>query len=94
MLFSGAPTAYLVMTMVRDRGDLRVESETVCFDRDLAFAMARDDGAHCAWVGVYGLDEDGRCVTGSAIYSLGSLEPPRLSSKRTRGAPAETASFS
>ena len=73
MSLTGIPAAYLVMSMVRSRGHLVLESETVCFDRDLAVAMAKDDCARCAWSGVYPLDANGRCVAGSPIFCMGSL---------------------
>lgn len=73
MSLTGIPVAYLVMSMVRSRGSLVLESETVCFDRDLAVAMATDDCGCCAWSGVYPLDANGRCVAGSPIYCRGSL---------------------
>ncbi|MFG1349290.1 hypothetical protein [Xanthobacter autotrophicus] len=75
MSLTGIPAAYLVMSMVRSRGSLVLESETVCFDRDLAFAMATEDCARCAWSGVYPLDANGRCVAGSPIFCMGSLSP-------------------
>lgn len=73
MSLTGIPSAYLVMSMVRSRGSLVLESETVCFDRDLAVAIATDDCASCAWSGVYSLDANGRCVGGSPIFYRGSL---------------------
>ncbi|MFG1318490.1 hypothetical protein [Xanthobacter autotrophicus] len=73
MSLTGIPAAYLVMSMVRSRGSLVLESETVCFDRDLAVAMATEDCARCVWSGVYPLDANGRCVTGSPIFCRGSL---------------------
>ncbi|MFG1212746.1 hypothetical protein V5F72_08590 [Xanthobacter flavus] len=73
MTSSGTPNAYLVMAMVSEEGKLLLQSETVCFDRDLAFAMADDDGDHCTWVGVYALDAEGRNIQNGALYSSGSL---------------------
>ena len=61
------------MAMVSEEGKLLLQSETVCFDRDLAFAMADDDGDHCTWVGVYALDAEGRNIQNGALYSSGSL---------------------
>jgi hypothetical protein len=69
----GTPNAYLVMAMVSDEGKLLLQSETICFDRDLAFAMADDDGDHCTWVGVYALDAEGHNIQNGALYSSGSL---------------------
>ncbi|MFG1245508.1 hypothetical protein [Xanthobacter flavus] len=73
MTSSRTPNAYLVMAMVSEEGKLLLKSETVCFDRDLAFAMADDDGDHCTWVGVYALDAEGRSIQNGALYSSGSL---------------------
>lgn len=73
MTSSGTPNAYLVMAMVNEEGKLLLQSETICFDRDLAFAMADEDCDHCTWVGVYALDADGRNVQNGALYSNGSL---------------------
>lgn len=73
MSVCGTPHAYLVMSMMRSRGSLVVESETVCFDRELAIAMAEEDGGWSVWSGVYQLDRDGRCVTGAPIFCIGSL---------------------
>jgi len=79
MLSSGTPGAYLVMTMVRAGGDLVLESETICFDREFAIAIAREDCGdgpdcrECAWSGVYCLDADGRCIGGAPIFWAGSL---------------------
>lgn len=73
MTFSGTPNAYLVMAMVSEEGKLLLQSETICFDRDLAIAMADDDGDHCTWVGVYALDAEGRSIQNGALYSSGSL---------------------
>jgi hypothetical protein len=69
----GTPNAYLVMAMVSDEGKLLLQSETICFDRDLAFAMADEDGDHCTWVGVYALDAEGHNIQNGALYSSGSL---------------------
>lgn len=63
--------------MVREGATLILQSETVCFDRDLAIAMASEDGVCCTWVGVYALDEAGRCAQDSAIFSVGSLTQRR-----------------
>ncbi|MFG1371252.1 hypothetical protein V5F32_03665 [Xanthobacter oligotrophicus] len=73
MSLPGIPAAYLVMSMVRTRGSLVLESETICFDRDLAVAMATEDCTRCVWSGVYPLDATGRCVAGSPIFCMGSL---------------------
>lgn len=73
MTSSGTPNAYLVMAMVNEEGSLLLQSETICFDRDLAFSIADDEGDHCTWVGVYALDADGRTIQNGALYSNGSL---------------------
>lgn len=94
MVFAGTPEAYLVMTMVRAQGALVLESETVCFDRDFAIAMAREDCGEgpdcrdCAWSGVYALDADGRCVSSAPIFWTGSLTAaPRSAACAARCAP-------
>ncbi|MDI4663292.1 hypothetical protein K9U40_02895 [Xanthobacter autotrophicus] len=87
---NGIPAAYLVMSMVRSRGSLVLESETVCFDRDLAVAMAMDDCRSCSWSGVYPLDAEGRCVAGSPIFCMGSLSAA-LRSERDGAYTAERA---
>ncbi|MEP9353112.1 hypothetical protein ABLE93_05875 [Xanthobacter sp. KR7-65] len=56
-----------------------LESETICFDEDLAISMATGDGAHCTWVGVYALDAEGRSLQDSALFSVGSLDQRRPS---------------
>lgn len=79
MSLTGTPEAYLVMTMVRTGGALVLESETVCFDREFAMDLAREDCAGgedcqmCAWSGVYPLDAEGRYITGAPIFWAGSL---------------------
>ena len=77
------------MAMVSEEGTLRIQSETICFDRDLAIAMADDDSDHCTWVGVYALDADGRSLQNGAVYSNGSLDGFRTGrTYRQRGAEA------
>lgn len=90
MTSSGTPNAYLVMAMVSEEGKLLLQSETVCFDRDLAFAMADDDGDHCTWVGVYALDADGRSIQNGALYSNGSLHGSGTSKRAYRADRTET----
>lgn len=90
MTASGTPNAYLVMAMVSEEGKLRLQSETICFDRDLAFAMAQEDVDHCTWVGVYALDAEGHNVQNGALYSNGSLHGFGTASHAYRKSAAET----
>jgi len=76
MPWRGKVTAYLVIPFVRADDGLWVqESETICFDHDLAVEMAEDDSAFSAWVVVYPLDRDGARLTGRPIACYGDLDP-------------------
>lgn len=76
MTSSATPNAYLVMAMVSEEGKLLLQSETICFDRELAFSIADDEGDHRTWVGVYALDAEGRSLQNSAVYCSGCLHAP------------------
>ncbi|MFG1346346.1 hypothetical protein V5F59_15740 [Xanthobacter autotrophicus DSM 431] len=74
MSLRGIPCAYLVTPILKTvTGCLIAEAETICFDRELAIEMADADRDRCAWVAVYALDSDGRCLRGGPIYSIGTL---------------------
>lgn len=75
MSLRGIPCAYLVTSIIKTvTGHLAIEGETICHDRELAIEMAEADRDHCAWVAVYALDADGRCLRGGPVFSLGSLD--------------------
>ena len=83
MTSSATPNAYLVMAMVSEEGKLLLQSETICFDRELAFSIADDEGDHCTWVGVYALDADGRSLQNSAVYCSGCLHGSGVRNSRS-----------
>lgn len=82
MTSSATPNAYLVMAMVSEEGKLLLQSETICFDRELAFSIADDEGDHRTWVGVYALDAEGRSLQNSAVYCSGCLHAPGTGTPR------------
>lgn len=83
MTSSTTPNAYLVMAMVSEEGKLLLQSETICFDRELAFSIADDEGDHRTWVGVYALDANGRSLQNSAVYCSGCLDGPGTRNSRS-----------
>lgn len=77
MPWRGKVSAYLVLPFAQAEDGLWVqESETICFDHDLALSIAEADGLFVAWVGVYPLDKDGLRLTRCPIACYGEGEPP------------------
>ncbi|QTL05420.1 hypothetical protein J5J86_09105 [Aquabacter sp. L1I39] len=76
-----APTAYayLVRACVRtSSGALFQEPDTICFDLDLALAMAEMDRLHAAGLAVYAIDADGAPLAERPVVSHGIPLPPDL----------------
>jgi hypothetical protein len=85
MPWHGKARAYLVVPFALAADGLRAEqSETICFDHDLAIEIAETESEFTSGVGVYPLDQDGHCLTYAPIAWYGPLEPPTDSGQGAR----------
>ncbi|WP_454917203.1 hypothetical protein [Xanthobacter sediminis] len=84
MPWRGKVSAYLVVPFALAADGLWAkQTETVCFDHDLAIEIAQTETQFASGVGIYPLDLDGRCLTRSPIAWYGSFEPPAETRDRT-----------
>lgn len=73
----GKVSAYLVVpyALAAD-GRWAKQTETICFDHDLAIEIAQTETQFASGVGIYPLDQGGQCLTRSPIAWYGTFEPP------------------
>lgn len=84
MPWRGKVSAYLVVPFaLAADGRWAKQTETICFDHDLAVEIAESETQFASGVGIYPLDEDGRCLTRSPIAWYGNFEPPTDTRERT-----------
>lgn len=77
MPWRGKVNAYAVVPFsLADDGLWARESETICFDHELAIAIAAEECQFTSSVGVYPLDKDGQRLTFTPIAWYGTQEPP------------------